>query len=162
MDVLVREQLAYQRSLAGTDAAAIAELERSVDAAFARLRRGEPVPAQDLPADLAPLLAERAWLESHLRQDPLANLRRVRCPVLVLQGGRDIQVSAERDAPALLAALEAAGHEDHELVVFPELDHLFKRSTEERPSGLEYLRARPVDEAFLDTLAAWLTERLLE
>ena len=47
----------------------------------------------------------------------------MRCPVLILQGGRDVQVSAERDAPKLVAALDAAKHPDHELKLFPTLDH---------------------------------------
>jgi hypothetical protein len=69
-------------------------------------------------------------------------------------------VSAERDAKRLRAALEDVSHSDHELVVFSELDHLFKRTVGDVSSGLDYLRDRPVDAEFLDTLAKWLRERL--
>ncbi|NOT31539.1 MAG: hypothetical protein HOP15_13915, partial [Planctomycetes bacterium] len=108
---------------------------------------------------VAAFIPGRHWFKSHLGRDPLAPLAAVRCPLLILQGGRDVQVSAERDAPKILTALDAAGHEDHELHVFPVLDHLFKRAGE-RPSELDYLKSRPVDAEFLDALVAWLKARL--
>jgi hypothetical protein len=37
---------------------------------------------------------------------------------------------------------------------------LFKRTVGEESTGLDYLKTRPVDGRFLDTLAGWLRERL--
>ena len=78
------------------------------------------------------------------------------CPVLILQGATDFQVSPERDARALAAALDAQGHPEHELQVFPGLDHLFKRTPGERSQLADYWKERPVDAGFLDALSAWL------
>jgi pimeloyl-ACP methyl ester carboxylesterase len=46
-----------------------------------------------VPEDYRALLSMRAWLRGHARQDPLANVSKVKCPVLVIQGAKDFQVS---------------------------------------------------------------------
>ena len=81
--------------------------------------------------------------------------------MLILQGAKDFQVSADRDARVLEAALADAGHPDHELHVFPELDHLFKRTPGERSQLADYWKERPVDPEFLDVVSAWLRARLV-
>jgi pimeloyl-ACP methyl ester carboxylesterase len=158
-ELTIEQYVAGQR-LEGLAGEQLVAYEARVRAFFEALARGEALDTDELPPELAMLLPARAWLESHARVDPLANLARVRCPVLVLQGERDVQVSAERDARALEAALDDAGNPDHELVVFPTLDHLFKATVGETSSGLDYLKARPVSGQMLDVLAAWLTERV--
>lgn len=140
------------------------EIERQmkdVRAFLARLAGDEAIdPAGLAPEELA-ALQNRAWLQSHARQDPIATIRKLRCPVLLLQGSLDFQVSPERDARALDAALAAAGNPDHELCVLDKLDHLFKRTPGERSELADYWRARPVDAQFLDKLTGWLRKRLL-
>lgn len=140
------------------------EIERQLKQVRAFLERvagDEPIdPAGLAPEELA-ALQSRAWLQSHARQDPIATLKKLRCPVLILQGALDFQVSPERDAKALEAALAAAGNKDHELHVFEGLDHLFKKVPGERSELGDYWKTRPVDAQFLDTLTAWLRKRLL-
>jgi uncharacterized protein len=140
------------------------EIERQLAAVRAFLERvagdGEIDPAGLAPEELV-ALQNRAWMQSHARQDPIATVKKLRCPVLILQGALDFQVSAERDAKALEAALAAAGNPDHELQVFEKLDHLFKKAPGDRSEFGDYWKARPVDAQFLDTLTAWLQKRLL-
>ena len=95
------------------------------------------------------------------RQNVVANLQRVGCPVLLLQGELDFQVSVERDAPLLEAALRDVEHPDYQLVTFDGLDHLFKRASGETSTMADYFTDRPVDPEFLQTLERWLAERLL-
>ena len=124
---------------------------------FIELVTGDgPVDPDDVRADYRPALKERPWLKSHARHDPLAQIAKVKCPVLILQGAKDVQVSAERDAPPLAAALKTAGNLDATLVVFPTLDHLFKKTLSDPPSTADYLKARPLDAAFLSTVTEWL------
>lgn len=153
-----QNRLALER--AGLPAEEIEAQMKGVRAFLARLAGDEPIdPAGLAPEELAALQV-RAWLQSHARQDPIATLKKLACPVLVLQGALDFQVSPERDAKAIDAALAAAGNEDHELHVFERLDHLFKRVPGERSELADYGKERPVDPQFLDTLTAWLAERL--
>lgn len=158
VEVLLGEQLRLQRSREGAPPEEVEAIGTALRDFLAALRRGDPVRAEDLAPELAAFLPARAWLVSHLDRDPLAVLREVPCPVLVLQGGRDLQVSAERDAPLLLRALEDAGHADHALRVFPDLDHFFMHPSEDPSTDL--LSSRPIDPEFLDTLRRWLVAHL--
>ncbi len=139
------------------------ELEKQLNDVVALLKRlcgtGAIDPAE-LPADQRSVLTNRAWLQSHALQDPIATIRRVRCPVLILQGAKDFQVSLERDARALEAALSVAEHPDHELRAFAELDHLFKKVPGAKSELADYAKDRRVDAEFLDVLSGWLRHRL--
>jgi len=159
--VVVREQLVRARVDAGASPEEAEKLGTEVDDFLMAVAAGREIDAASLPPELAAFVPARAWIESHLRQDPLANLRAVKCPILILQGALDVQVSAERDAPLLVKTLDEAGHRDHELHVFPELDHLFKKASG-KGAELDYLKSRPVDPEFLDVLSTWLKARLAQ
>jgi hypothetical protein len=77
-------------------------------------------------------------------------------PVLGLFGGKDVQVVLDQNEPALRAALDAAGNDDYEIVVFPNANHLFQEA--ETGSLREYadLPARFTPE-FLPALVEWVT-----
>jgi pimeloyl-ACP methyl ester carboxylesterase len=160
IDALLREQLLAGKQAGGASTTELAAYGLEIDGFLGAIAKGEALEAGGLPPELAMFLPARAWLASHLSHDPLAAIARVRCPILILQGGRDVQVSAERDAPALLAALDAVKHPDHELKVFPTLDHLFKVAGDP-PSELDYLKARPIAPEFLDAVMEWLRPRVL-
>jgi fermentation-respiration switch protein FrsA (DUF1100 family) len=85
----------------------------------------------------------------------------VRCPVLILQGAKDFQVSLDRDARALEAALKAEAHPDFELRAFAKLDHLFKVVPGEKSELADYTKTRPVAPECLDVLSSWLSARLV-
>ncbi len=157
---VILEQNAQALDLAGIEGEErqriLAEVRRWIE----RVSSDEAIEAEAVLADYRGLLQARAWLRSHARKDPLATLRRVQCPVLILQGAKDFQISLERDARVLARTLDEAGHPDHEIVVFDDLDHLFKRVKGEQSQLSDYFATRPVDEGFLDTLSAWLAARL--
>jgi fermentation-respiration switch protein FrsA (DUF1100 family) len=47
------------------------------------------------------------WFREALRYDPQAKLKAVKCPVLAINGERDIQVAAKVNPPAIRKALAA-------------------------------------------------------
>jgi pimeloyl-ACP methyl ester carboxylesterase len=140
------------------------ELEKQlslVRAFLVRVASDEPIDPQSLSSDEErSTLRNRRWLQSHAKQDPLANIKKVKCPVLILQGAKDFQVSPEKDAAALEAALKSVQHPDHELRVLDGLDHLFKKSPGEVSEFGDYWKNRPIDTRFLDALEGWLAERV--
>jgi pimeloyl-ACP methyl ester carboxylesterase len=98
------------------------------------------------------------WFRSFLAYDPQPDWQAVTVPVLGLFGARDVQVVLEQNEPALRAALEVAGNEDVEIVVFPDGNHLFQAS--ETGAIGEYGELAPEFTAdFLPTLVAWVTEQ---
>lgn len=93
--------------------------------------------------------------------DPLQAARRVRAPVLVLQGMLDQQVT-HGQADTLGAAIRAAGNRDVTVRTFPGLNHLFLVSPDGTGSPDEYAALQDVriPAAVLETLAEWLRRRL--
>jgi len=90
------------------------------DSASARYLRGED-PGDVLPG-LRSLLqpTNRKFMQSWVKYDPAVEIAKVKVPVLIVQGGRDIQIG-EADARALKAAQPAA-----KLVMIPAANHVFR------------------------------------
>jgi dipeptidyl aminopeptidase/acylaminoacyl peptidase len=105
------------------------------------------------------LANHRKWLVEHFQHDPESTIRRVSAPVLVVNGGMDVQVPPEH-ARRLGAVLEDAGNPDYEVRIFPDLNHLFARSKGQGTAEYADPTAR-VDPAFLGYLADWLAARLI-
>ena len=76
-------------------------------------------------------------------------------PILVLQGGRDYQVTS-KDYDRWKAALE--GQSFATLKWFPEVNHLFVAG-EGPPSAEEYAAPNHVDERVITTIAEWIATR---
>ena len=77
------------------------------DSASARYLRGED--PGDVQPGLRPLLqpTNRRFMQSWVKYDPQSEIAKVKVPVLIIQGGHDIQIS-EADGRALKAAHPAA------------------------------------------------------
>lgn len=135
---------------------------KEVRAFLAKLAGDEPIDAAGASAGELQALASRAWFRSHAKLDPLATIRKVKCPVLLLQGAKDFQVSPAKDAEALEAALKDAKHPDHALKVLPGLDHLFKKSPGETSQFTDYWKSRPIDPSFFEALDGWLRAHVLD
>lgn len=58
--------------------------------------------------------------------DPAPALSKVKCPVLALNGEKDIQVSARENLEGIRDALQKGGNRQVETVSFPGLNHLFQ------------------------------------
>lgn len=101
-----------------------------------------------------------AWTRWFADYDPVPTLRRVRVPVLVLQGALDRQVSAGQ-ADTVAATLRSAGNRDVTEKVYPGLNHLFLH-TDGDGSPTEYpgLKDTKVPGYVLDDVASWLITRL--
>jgi uncharacterized protein len=113
-----------------------------------------------VPSHIDQLAQSSPWMKWFLDYDPLATARRVRVPVLVLQGALDRQVSAGQ-ADTLAAALRAAGNRDVTEKVYPGLNHLFLRTSGDgSPSEYPGLKDANIPDAVLDDIATWLATRL--
>jgi hypothetical protein len=100
-----------------------------------------------------------AWLQFFLHYDPLPTARRVKVPVLILQGATDHQVTPEQ-AESLAAAFRAGGNGDVTVRLFAGLNHLFVPDPSGQPAGYATLKSSRVSAEVLGTLADWLAARL--
>jgi len=155
------DQNALALSQAGVVGDEAAEAMKIIRTRFEQLAGDEDISSDELEPEFLPLLKHRRWFRQHARHDALGTLSQVRCPVLVIQGELDFQVSPKKDARVLAAQLDSSGHEDHELVLLRGLDHLFKRVSGDQSTLADYFTSRPVDPEFIEALSDWLAERLL-
>jgi pimeloyl-ACP methyl ester carboxylesterase len=95
------------------------------DSALAEFLRGGNPDATTLPPTLMSLLqpTNRKFMQGMQAYSPTEEIARVKVPVLIVQGGKDIQVSVD-DAKALAAAQPAAT-----LLLVPEANHVLKAAT---------------------------------
>ena len=76
-------------------------------------------------------LAEQSltpWMRYFLTFDPRPALEKIQVPVLALNGELDVQVDAEQNLTAIVAALEKGGNQDVTVHRLPEHNHLFQRA----------------------------------
>lgn len=110
-------------------------------------------------AQVDSMAARTPWLPFFIDYDPLPAARRLRQPVLIVQGATDRQVTADQ-ARELDAAIRGAGNRDVTLRVFPELNHLLIHDPDGMPSGYARLGRNQVEPEVLGTIADWLVAKL--
>jgi uncharacterized protein len=66
------------------------------------------------------------WFRGLLQYDPIPTLSQLTCPVLVLNGEKDVQVPPEQNLPPIRKALEAGGNKHYEVDELTGLNHLFQ------------------------------------
>ncbi len=111
-----------------------------------------------LPAMVDSLVASSPWMQYFAAYDPIATARRVRTPVLILQGADDQQVIAD-EALRLESAFRMAGGQDVSTEIIPQLNHLFIRQPGGAPSGYATLKSNRVEPEVLGMVADWITAR---
>src|SRR4029077_11602569 len=90
--------------------------------------------AQLANADAQNAVWATAWFRYFLSYDPKPTLRKVRVPVLAVNGEKDLQVPAKEDLEGIEEALKAAGNKDYKIVLLPKLNHLFQTTKTGAPS----------------------------
>ncbi len=78
------------------------------------------------------------WFRYFLTHDPVPTLSEVKCPVLAINGEKDLQVPPFENLSAIEDALLKGGNKDFVIKEFPGLNHLFQ--TAETGSPDEYAR----------------------
>lgn len=151
IDAVLVEQTLFMTGLGATvdasDRSKMPDLPRRLSELFDEARRK---PAGAEPDSLS-------WFRDHLTTDPLALVRRVRAPLLILNGERDENVMAHH-AIALASAAADGGNKSVRLRIFPNLSHLFAPSRLDKSVPAD--KYMEVSEEFLQTLEAWMTETL--
>lgn len=104
----------------------------------------EDTPSELLPSDMSKeeVLSIQSdkwsseWFRNFLNYDPAPILERVTCPVLALNGGKDLQVTPKENLSAISDALKRGGNASVTVKELPNLNHLFQNC--ETGSPAEY------------------------
>ena len=98
------------------------------------------------------------WFRYFLTYDPASALRKVTCPVLVLNGEKDKQVLPEQNLPPIRQALTQAGNKHFEVDELPGLNHLFQTANTGSPTeyaGIE----ETMSPVALEKINAWIAKQ---
>ena len=98
------------------------------------------------------------WFRRFLTLDPRDYLKKVTCPVLAINGEKDLQVPPKQNLPEIKKALEAGGNKDVTTLELPSLNHLFQNCKTGSPN--EYA---DIEETFaptaLELVTTWIRKR---
>ena len=150
LEDLILEQVSY---IAGLDNILSDEEKNEIEKIKAQVRQ---VKDRNLdkrtPAALLPFgMSAAYWLDLR-RYDPAAEAAKIQRPILVLQGERDYQVTAE-DLLGWRSAL--ASSNDAEIITFPDLNHLFMTGKGKSRPG-EYMQRGHVAAEVIETIVNWI------
>ncbi len=118
--------------------------------------------ASGLTGEGSRVLAKRLntpWFRFFLTYDPKPTLRKVKVPVLALNGEKDLQVSPKENLAAIAAALKEGGNQQVQTQEMPGLNHLFQ--TAQTGSPAEYAQ---LEETFAPTamqqVGDWIAQQV--
>jgi hypothetical protein len=66
------------------------------------------------------------WFRFYLNYDPGMVLKNISCPVLAVNGEKDVQVTPKENLEAIKNALEVGGNENYTVKELPDLNHLLQ------------------------------------
>jgi dienelactone hydrolase len=96
------------------------------------------------------------WMQYFLRYDPAPALEKVKCPVLAVNGDKDLQVPAKENLTAISAALKKGGNKKVTVKEYPGLNHLFQECTTGSPAEYAMIEQTFSPEVLKD-LGDWIT-----
>lgn len=143
---------------------------RNIDTLKTKIRTGlndfkTQNPMSVISPSITPTLIEQQfkildskWLLEFIRIEPKNYLEKVSCPILVLNGSKDVQVLPEINLPEIEKALLQSENKDVTITELKGLNHLFQ--TAKTGSMEEY---KTIEETFapsaLKLIADWINER---
>lgn len=154
---VITDQIVYMGKDIGLTDEQIEQQIQEVQEAVELVKADHPWNPDNIPHYLLAMFRSPTWLKQLLLYRTVELITRLQCPLLVCQGSKDFQVSAERDAELLVTAAQSAGG-DCTYALFPNLDHLFKATAGESTMAQYFDQTRHVDPEFLQRVAAWLSE----
>lgn len=114
---------------------------------------GAAIPANALKGQIHQLVAP--WFRAFLDYDPVPALQKTACPVLALNGERDLQVPPRENLSKIKKALEDGGNKDFRTTELPGLNHLFQHGPTGSPTEYGTVEETMAPEA-LNAISDWV------
>ena len=109
-----------------------------------------------LKAQLQGLLSP--WLKFFLTYDPKPTLSKVKCPVLAINGEKDLQVPPKENLSAIEEALKVGGNQNYTIKELSNLNHLFQTAQTGLPA--EYAKIEEtISPVALKIISDWILEQ---
>jgi pimeloyl-ACP methyl ester carboxylesterase len=104
------------------------------------------------------VVGSTAWLRHFVTYDPRPTLSKVRCPVLALNGDKDLLVWSRDNLPEIEQALKAGGNKDYTVKELPGLNHFFQTCEMGGPAEYVFLE-ETIAPAALELVGDWIMKR---
>ena len=95
------------------------------------------------------------WFHFFLDYDPVPALKKTQCPVLALNGDKDLQIASKENLAQIEKALRDGGNKDFETHEFADLNHLFQHAPTGSPAEYGGIQETFAPEA-LNFISDWI------
>ncbi|WP_281637636.1 alpha/beta hydrolase family protein [Flavobacterium marginilacus] len=99
------------------------------------------------------------WMIGFLKLDPAVALEKVRCPVLAINGEKDMQVPADVNLEAIQKALAKGGNKNAAVKTLPNLNHLFQECKTGAPEEYAVIE-QTFSPIALEEISKWILVRV--
>lgn len=99
------------------------------------------------------------WMRYGITYNPSSTLEKVKCPVLALNGSRDLQVDADQNLPAIKNALAKGGNTHVTAKKLEGLNHLFQESKTGSPTDYQKIE-QTFSPKVLKIIGDWIAEQV--
>ena len=134
-----------------------AELESKLKELVQASSENSALPPSALQSQLG-MLASR-WFRYFLDYDPVPALQKTLCPVLALDGERDLQVPPKENLAGIQKALQDGGNRDFQATELPGLNHLFQHAPTGSPTEYGVVLETMAPEA-LNAVSDWVLKHV--
>ncbi len=97
------------------------------------------------------------WMLNFIRYTPAPMLEKVKCPVLAINGSKDLQVPSVVNLPAIENALKKGGNTKSTIKELPGLNHLFQECTTGLPKEYSEIE-QTISPKALETMTDWILD----
>ncbi len=97
------------------------------------------------------------WFRFFLDYDPVPTLQKTLCPVLALNGEKDLQVAPKENLAKIQKALQDGGNKDFQTTELPGLNHLFQHGPTGSPTEYGGIQETMAPEA-LNAVSDWVVK----
>ena len=98
------------------------------------------------------------WTIFFIKSNPSENLAKVTCPVLALNGEKDLQVAPTENIEDIQKAIKAGSNSELTTKIYPDLNHLFQHATTGSPSEYAAIEETFSEEVMKD-IVEWMEEK---
>jgi len=156
MGEVIVEQIEGLLTLEGaneTDIAASVEVQRAI---YDQLRSGELTP-EAMPE---PWRSQLEFVVAIMDMSGADYAEEIECPALIVQGDKDLFTVIPEEAQLLKEAFAEGGNNEVELVMFADLDHVFRPTPDQPGLELYYEDRGPVSADVVEAIVDWMKSTL--
>lgn len=101
------------------------------------------------------------WFRYFMKYDPISSLKKVKCPVLALNGEKDLQVPAKENLSAIESALKEGGNNEVTTKMYAGLNHLFQECKTGSPAEYPII-SQTFSPTVMEDFTKWIKQQTKE